>query len=1472
MKHLKIYIAFTLLISVLLSASAVESDLIATHRKWVADRFGHPDQLDPQERIQEAVLVVADAMREPEAMALLEHVAIDVPALKGYLKWLRSNKPDPLLKHSTEALGALKDYAVSQWPGSWTAARCQTAYLTYCGNVRDVDAEWDKVIAEYSGADNADSNLIRGLLPMMKAIRFCQLTCRRNYDDVAEYPEVFAIEEEGLSAYPPYDAENSLQKAEVYYWLGEMKAMLHHDLAVALYQSEAQFNTFTTFMPIGNGSRNPNNTLWYFTRAAETAASALSPGHPFVRSVNRSRINFEANVKASTPDMQKQFEEDFEYVRAYYPGNSIERATAEIMWYIRCMQNGITPPDNISVKDYMDVLEKSLGVKNPIYHQHLIQAATAFLYIDPDDQYWFDRVTSTLEKAGYNESDDNLLFMLSQIFQPMHAVNPQQALDSMEAVLEEYLENQSSKPLSILTGLSLADFYLYYVFDNLKGRTLLTNLLIDLTTPFSIEQLSNPLYWDVCLRLALNPDQTDTEFSDSYFDKMLDLLEGIDVKGKNLLKYYFLSAHAIYRGTTFRDFEGAEAISRNYEGLVAPWMNDVILEALTHQAFYKYASGEPFENTEPIIQKAIATYNSAPKESLRPVNVQNIGGHYYNYGRFPEALEWYEKALDLYRIKEGEHAFTHDYHSLRQDLAATLETLGRYSEARMILDETTDALSESFGVTPTPDLLRALWQDYVTLQQDNAADFGSLVPRLYQIIDLTNQLYIASGYDIEIRNTLVLREVCESIFMISLNFDENYIHRANLSGDSQAQSNLAKIETMVDMLEQWLGEIRESNPNYEVDLYYHNAVNTLSSYYSNVKNDPGKALELMKPYLKGDLSFDNAGDYRNAMNLAWEAGNTAEAIGYADFLESGLHKVRGAESGFKDDLTQFRLRQYIESGEYANAVPYARDYFARHKEMLDGNFKLMTKLQQENYMTTYGDPADPIAGLLEYLPDELSSETYDAILYRTGMQLRSHRATRDLINQSGRPDLKAMLDSVEYIQMERTKLNNWASSNPEESMAHARQVGELQHKSTRLERRLLAELKEMGTHALEDISWTQVRDCLQSDEAAVEFLFSNKHIHALVLRKGDDTPRVVRLCEFDELDNLLNSLAARNSASRAKRLYQPDEHTLYQLLWQPLESQLNGATTVYYSIPGILSTLAFNAFATPDGDTLFDRYRLVQLTTTGQLVFGQPESTPERIAIMADILYDENQTPISPEDPGSRDIDDDFDFSADSGDPDSSRALKKSHFRHLPFTAIEMEEISRAFQAASVDSVRRLEASEPMLRKMVEKRPEILHLATHGYYISSESDIKRYPFLQAKGAGNMQRSGIALAGAEKTWTGKSDAPDDSDGILTASEVASLDLSDTSLVALSACETALGDFSFEGIFGLQRGFKQAGAKSLLVSLWSVNDHSTSLFMSEFYSRLRSGDTRFDAWRKAVERVRRDYPEPYYWAPFILLDAV
>lgn len=136
----------------------------------------------------------------------------------------------------------------------------------------------------------------------------------------------------------------------------------------------------------------------------------------------------------------------------------------------------------------------------------------------------------------------------------------------------------------------------------------------------------------------------------------------------------------------------------------------------------------------------------------------------------------------------------------------------------------------------------------------------------------------------------------------------------------------------------------------------------------------------------------------------------------------------------------------------------------------------------------------------------------------------------------------------------------------------------------------------------------------------------------------------------------------------------------------------------------------------------------------------------------------------------------------------------------------------------------------------------------------------------------MQRAGVALAGAEDTWNGTKAPPEADDGILTADEVSQIDLHGTQLVALSACETALGDYTFEGVMGLPRGFKQAGVKSLLVSLWSVNDKSTALLMSSFYRYWMQGETKQKAFKHAVTDVRKLYPQPYYWAPFMLLDAI
>jgi len=111
-------------------------------------------------------------------------------------------------------------------------------------------------------------------------------------------------------------------------------------------------------------------------------------------------------------------------------------------------------------------------------------------------------------------------------------------------------------------------------------------------------------------------------------------------------------------------------------------------------------------------------------------------------------------------------------------------------------------------------------------------------------------------------------------------------------------------------------------------------------------------------------------------------------------------------------------------------------------------------------------------------------------------------------------------------------------------------------------------------------------------------------------------------------------------------------------------------------------------------------------------------------------------------------------------------------------------------------------------------------------------------------------------------------PEAEDGLLTAEDVSGLDLLATELVVLSACETGLGEVrTGEGVFGLQRAFTLAGAKTLVMSLWSVPDEATRELMEDFYTRLLSGEGKADALRNAQLTLRRKYPDPFFWGAFI-----
>jgi CHAT domain-containing protein/tetratricopeptide (TPR) repeat protein len=219
-----------------------------------------------------------------------------------------------------------------------------------------------------------------------------------------------------------------------------------------------------------------------------------------------------------------------------------------------------------------------------------------------------------------------------------------------------------------------------------------------------------------------------------------------------------------------------------------------------------------------------------------------------------------------------------------------------------------------------------------------------------------------------------------------------------------------------------------------------------------------------------------------------------------------------------------------------------------------------------------------------------------------------------------------------------------------------------------------------------------------------------------------------------------------------------------------------------------------------------------------------------------------------------------------------SRDLDRSHchFRRLPGTRVEGERVADRLgvQPLLADS-----ALEGCLKSC--RSPRILHLATHGFFLPDpERDLNRLDRnLELRGAGDlatmsgplrgpgmenpMLRSGLALAGANTFLSGNAIPNEAEDGLLTAEDVIGLDLLDTELVVLSACETGLGALhAGEGVFGLRRAFVVAGAKTLVMSLWKVPDLATAFLMDRLYDNLLARSLNRDLALREAQRATRD----------------
>lgn len=440
-----------------------------------------------------------------------------------------------------------------------------------------------------------------------------------------------------------------------------------------------------------------------------------------------------------------------------------------------------------------------------------------------------------------------------------------------------------------------------------------------------------------------------------------------------------------------------------------------------------------------------------------------------------------------------------------------------------------------------------------------------------------------------------------------------------------------------------------------------------------------------------------------------------------------------------------------------------------------------------------------------------------------------------------------------------------------------------EYESNKLYREMLSCIKDYLEQKLSNkILFHDIQNCLEDNEIILEicdvaqldsFPKRKNYYGVYIIKKDYKHPKILLIEEMNKID----SMFIDSDVLGINELYKSDGASpkLYSAIWAKLEPHLEKIETIYYSPCGNLLNLNFDMLCDEYGRYLGDKYNLVRLSSTGLVPeYKKQSNTYSSSVLFGDIKYDANPQEMEEQSKN---------YKSFSGENISENLTLRSlndrgRWGILPYTKLEIESISKALcpNGIVVTIYQDINANEEAFKALDGNSPDIIHMATHGFVIDTQNKAKGNRFAEnisfySNREGYLSWCGLMLAGSNNAWTGNFNLENVEDGILTADEISRLDLSNTKLVVLSACETARGKIDpVEGVLGLQRAFKKAGAQTIVMSLWKVPDESTSILMTQFYKGLMEGTERHKALKDAMNYVKTLYPDPYYWAGFIMLD--
>ncbi len=586
--------------------------------------------------------------------------------------------------------------------------------------------------------------------------------------------------------------------------------------------------------------------------------------------------------------------------------------------------------------------------------------------------------------------------------------------------------------------------------------------------------------------------------------------------------------------------------------------------------------------------------------------------------------------------------------------------------------------------------------------------------------------------------------------------------------------------------------------------------------------------------------YKRKGDYEKALLYQQKRMNS---VGYFKDNNSDHYKDGMAQIGYLLTLSkEFKKAKYY----YLNSIKYLNNDIMEKQTF-------MSETEKEHYIEIENKYYSYFNSYVLQFPTEIDliDVVYNNTLFIKNLLLNSTISLKNSIKNSEDIVLKDIYDlwlqTIKEISLQYEFDSNGSYIQPTL----------LIKKADSLEKKLVNRSKVFDDFQRKiNISRLDVQKQLKKGEVAIEFFdfdfqeekqIRKRYYCALIIKPSSVYPKLVYLFDEKEIYDVISSNKT-NEEEGIKSIYgtknTPDTR-LYDLIWKPLEKELQSVNTIYYAPSGILTTISFDGLRSEQNGYMIDDFDLIRLSTTANLLSRSEYDiySIKNVGLIGGIDY----------------------------------KSKNLEYESLEGTKKEVQFISSYLKSNNIDTYL-LEGSDAtknaFFLRLEDK--DILHIATHGYFeketVNSSYRVEEgtVSFTRAKPDLDLQtisnpllRTGLIFAPENEDVKGNTHR-------LSALEISQLNLEKTKLVVLSACESGLGDIKgYQGVYGLQRSFKLAGADQIIMSLWKVPDIETQEFMEQFYISLFEEKNISKAFKKTQLKFRTKY-DPYYWAAFVLLD--